>query len=83
METEGCLRKPPLSPCCCSHLQIPAFPWIEHQQLLQQVLTVGGHVEGYAVFPSEDPFSQLLHTQTQRSLFIHFTHTVWFAWQRR
>lgn len=48
----------------CPDLQSPSFPWVQHQETFQQVLTVSRHVEGDTVFTPQHTLSQLLHTQT-------------------
>lgn len=42
------------------HLESTPLGWIEHQEALEEVLAVGGHVEGDSVLPSEDALPQLL-----------------------
>lgn len=42
------------------HLESTPLGRVEHQEALEEVLAVGGHVEGDAVLPSEDALPQLL-----------------------
>lgn len=50
------------------HLESPPLGWVEHQEALEEVLAVGGHVEGDAVLPSEDALPQLLPATTGEPL---------------
>lgn len=53
------------------HLESTPLGRVEHQEALEEVLAVGGHVEGDAVLPSEDALAQLLPAgETSRSVGI-------------
>lgn len=45
------------------YLQTASFYRVEHEQFLQQIFTVGRHVERNAVFSTQDPLPQLLEQQ--------------------
>ena len=46
------------------YLQTASFDRVEHEEFLQQVFTVCGHVERDTVLSPQDPLPQLLHTRT-------------------
>lgn len=46
--------------CVLPHLESASLGRVEHKEALEEVLAVGGHVEGDAIFSSENTFSQLL-----------------------
>lgn len=49
------------------HLESPAFGRVEHQEALEEVLAVGGHVEGDAVLPSQHALAELLPRSAGKS----------------
>ena len=48
------------------HLQSPPLGWVEDQEALEEVLAVGGHVEGDTVLPPQDTLTQLLQRGRER-----------------
>ena len=44
----------------CVYLEAASFGGVQDEELLEQVLTVGGHVEGNPVFATQHTLSQFL-----------------------
>ena len=44
----------------CVYLEAASFGGVQDEELLEQVLTVGGHVKGNPVFTSQHALSQFL-----------------------
>jgi len=55
------------------HLQSSPLGRVEHQEALQEVLAVRGHVEGDAVLPPQDALTQLLQEEEAFLLNIYMT----------
>lgn len=64
-EKEHELSQLPL-PHACTHLEVHPLARVEDEELLQEVFTVRGHVEGDAVLASQHPLPQLLQAQQTR-----------------
>lgn len=48
--------------CVVVYLEAASFGRVQNEELFQQVLTVGGHVEWNPVFTTQHTFSQFLET---------------------
>lgn len=51
---------------CAAYLQAASFGRVQNEELFEQVLTVGGHVEGNPVLATQHALSQFLETYTGR-----------------